>query len=392
MGRLRSVPRLLGATVALLLAGLPARAEGPPEMAAEAIGRVAARWRHQLFLVVADAGPCRVQVDRVVSDPGSLYRKRRVGCAVHLGNGRHLLTTASVAGVGGEVEVFTQDGRHALARVVGADRYLDLALLEAIGGLHDLAYAQPLVAADEPGAATPCLVLGSAYGRSLSATLGRIGGTIEIEPGGLPIRVHRVLAPIYPGDSGGLVVDAEGRFAGILTGVSDPRQPPVFDAFGTIDLAAGDPRAAGSVGFAVPAQECLRAWEDLARFGRVRRGFLGIQIDASADDRGGVRILEVTRDGPAHRAGIVPGDVVTTFGGSFLASGRQLCALVASTAPGRVVDIVVRRGERERHVPVTLGVAKRRPGLRRVPVVAGPDTARPRAPIVPVDEETRGRR
>jgi len=238
----------------------------------------------------------------------------------------------------------------------------------------------------------PCVVLGSAYGRSLSATLGRLGGMIEIAPGGLPVRAHRVLAPIYPGDSGGLVLDGDGRFVGMITGVSAPRRSPVLDAFGEIDLGAEDAVPAGSTGFAVPARECERAWQDLGRFGRMRRGYLGIQIMAAADDRGGARVLQVTPGGPADRAGLRPGDLVTAFGELFVTGGKQLCALVAATAPDETVDVGVRRGERDLHLEVLLGTARKRPGLHQVPLAHSPDSAAAPAPVRPVAEARRGSR
>ena len=351
-----------------LLATSPALSSSPPEMAPEAIRRVTEGWSHRVFLVVADGGACRAGVDQVMRDPSTLFRKRRVGCAVYVGGERRLLTTASVVGRGDEVEIFSDDGAHMLARVVGTDPYLDIALLEAIDDLPNASGFRWQEESEEPRAGTPCLVLGSAYGRSLSATLGRIGGTIEIEPGGLPVRVHRVLAPIFPGDAGGPVLDESGNFIGLVTGVSTPARPPVLDTFGEIDLRQDPGASAGTVGFAVPAQECRRAWDDLAAFGRVRRGYLGIQIAPVAEEEGGVRVLHVMPGGPAQRSGILPGDLITTFGRHFISSGKELCALVASAEPRRGVELRLLRGGHEMVFAIDIDVARERPGLHRIPL------------------------
>lgn len=374
-----------------LLAASSALANSPPEMDPEAIQRVTEGWSHRVFLVVADAGACRADVGRVVRDPSALFRKRRVGCAVYVGGGRRLLTTASVVGRGSEVEIFSDDGRHMLARVVGSDPYLDIALLEAVDDLPDTGGFPRLDESEEPRAGVPCLVLGSAYGRSLSATLGRIGGTFEIEPGGMPVRVHRVLAPIFPGDAGGPVLDENGNFIGLVTGVSTPCKPPILDAFGEIDLMVDASESAGTVGFAVPARECQRAWEDLGSFGRVRRGYLGIQIGTVAEDQRGVRVLLVVPGGPAQRTGILPGDLITTFGRRYVSSGRELCALVASTEPKRSVEVRVLRGGHEIVLAVEIDVARERPGLHVIPLPESPGPER-RGALTPVAEgRPRGR-
>ena len=358
---------LLG--LGILLAAAVASAERMPEMEAEAIRRVTETWRDRVFLVVADAGPGHFPVKRVLEDPRALYRKRRVGCAVHLGGGRHLLTTASVTSCGSEVEIFDGEGRHALARVVGTDPFLDLALLEAIeelpgtGTLELLAFGED----EEPVAGQPCLVLGNAYGRDLSVALGRVSGTIEISPGGVPTRAHRVGASIYPGDSGALVLDAEGRFLGLVTGVSAPGRHPVLERYGEIG-ADDEPPSAGDTGFAVPARECRRAWMDLRDFGHVRRGYLGVHIAAVDEDGHGARILNVTPDGPAAAAGLRPGDLVTTFGNLFVRGARQLCAYVASAEPSTPVSVRLVRDGREHVVSLTVGVASELPKMQHVPV------------------------
>ena len=359
----------------------PVAANSPPEMPPEAIQRVTEGWSHRVFLVVADGGSCRAGVHQVVQDPSTLFRKRRVGCAVYVGGERRLLTTASVVGRGDEVEIFSDDGKHMLARVVGSDPYLDIALIEAIDDLPNATAFRWPEDAVEPRAGVPCLVLGSAYGRSLSATLGRMGGTIEIEPGGLPVRAHRVLASIFPGDAGGPVLDEDGNFVGLVTGVSTPNRRPVLDAFGEIDLSANPSASAGTVGFAVPARECRRAWDDLAAFGRVRRGYLGIQIPPVAAEQGGVLVLHVAPGGPAARGGILPGDLITTFGGRFISSGKELCALVASTEPRRGVEMRLLRSGHEVVLAVDIDVARERPGLHRIPL-PGTVAATPGSPAL----------
>jgi S1-C subfamily serine protease len=387
--------RLLRAGAAILLV-LPVAALASPEESApdpsldeDQILRVTEGWKERVFLVVADGGPARIEVDEVLENPRTLFRNRRVGCAVYLGDARYLLTTASVVGPGTEVEVFDEDGHHVLAQVVGVDRFLDLALLRTVERLPEAEGLEDLSLDSEPPAGEPCLVLGNAWGSSLSATLGTTGGVIDVLAWGLPIRMHRVLAPIYPGDSGGPVIDEEGRFIGIITAVSRPRRPAVReDDASEIGIGPSD-APAGAIGFAVPAAECRRAWMDLHDFGVVRRAYLGVHLPAEEPNEAGARVLGVHPNSPAASAGLRAGDLITTFGDHYVTGGRQFCALVAASEPGSLVNVRLVRGSREHVVTVHLGLARRQPGLHRLPMPRSLPMDSLDVPVMATDEAPR---
>jgi len=326
----------------------------PPTLTYEAdVARVAAGWKNRIFLVVADAGPCRASIDEVLENPSVLYRKRRVGCAVYLGERRLLLTTASVVRGNGEVEIFNDRGLHALARIVGTDPYLDIALLESTEDLPPTEGLASLELAPETRTGSECLVLGNAYGHSFSAVLGTVGDGVEIVQSGLPVQVIRVNAAFFPGDSGGAVLDWQGRFLGMITAISHPRRPGhEVESSGEIRDTVGP--IAGLLGFALPARDCDRAWRDLREHGRVRRGYLGVSMSLGRHDDGGARILTVLPGSPADRAGIRPGDLIVGFDRSIVTTPRQLYALVAGTAPGERMDLQLIRGQVERLVTVEL--------------------------------------
>lgn len=346
----------------------------PRRISASDIAGIAEAWKDRVFLVVADGGPCRASLHQVRENPKILYRKRRVGCAVYLGEGRLLLTTASVVRLPPSarpeaeyVEVFNDRGQHALARVIGRDPFLDVALLEASEDLPAAAELPPLELGEEPAANSACMVLGSAFGRSLSATIGTIGDSIEIIPNGMPIRVHRVNAQIYPGDSGGPVLDIGGRFLGIVTAAAMPGEFPAQDGI-VGDAFSRELRleAASDAGFAVPARSCEWAWNDLRRFGRVRRAYLGVEMSVADEGEGGARVLNVMPGSSAEAVGIRPGDIITMFGGRSVSTPREFCALVAATSPNVRVDIRLVRADAELAISLSLPEASTPPRIRRL--------------------------
>ena len=127
-----------------------------------------------------------------------------------------------------------------------------------------------------------------------------------------------------------------------------------------------------------------RAWEDLIRFGYVRRGFLGVEMSSAIEDDAGARILSVLPDSPAHRAGIRPGDVITSYGKYPVANTRQLYALVAGTTPHVRVDIGYQRGAMGYLATVELEESVSTPGPRPVPrSVTEPQVPQPVAQDTP---------
>jgi S1-C subfamily serine protease len=313
----------------------------------------------------------------VVEEPKALFRKRRVGCAVYLGDRRLLMTTASVVRASHEVEVFMEGGQRALARIVGVDPSLDVALLETREDLPQTEGLSEPELAQEAGPGEECLVLGNAYGRSFSAVMGTIGDSIEISHFGMPVRLLRVNAAFFPGDSGGAVLDSRGRFLGMITAISHPHRPGLATSKDVASMVSdGTGPLAGTVGFALPADAADHAWRDLLEFGRVRRGYLGVSISLADVDGSGARILVVHPGSPAERAGIRPGDIVTGFGRSSISTPRELRALVAICSPGERLDLQYRRGPVESLTTVELTESM------NMPLLASPEPSGGRAPLL----------
>jgi S1-C subfamily serine protease len=336
------------------------------------------RWEDRVFLVVADGGPDRVPFKELVENPHGFLWKRRVGCAIYVEDRRFLLTTHSVVGENPLVEIFNDAGVHVVARIVASDRHLDLALLEALEDLPRTEGLQALRAAADPAQGTACMVLGSAYGQPLSASVGTLGEGVVILSAGVPVQVRRVQVPIYPGDSGGPVLDPSGVFLGIVTAAAH-RGPDeagaVLERSGEMGAEEGRSRPAATSGFVLPAGACESAWRDLRTYGRVRRGFLGVHMLPTSEE-GGARVLQVLPGGPAEACGLLSGDLIISFGERPITSPRQFCALVAASKPDAQIDLRLIRGEEERLVTTRLGEAVRLPGIFRLNIQPGrPDAA-----------------
>jgi S1-C subfamily serine protease len=154
--------------------------------------------------------------------------------------------------------------------------------------------------------------------------------------------VIQTSASINPGNSGGALVDLSGQVVGIPT------------------LAATDPQLGGSapgIGFAIPSSVVSDIAGQIVSHGHVvssHRAFLGVDLATGAS--GDAVIAAVTRGGPADRAGIVPGEVITAIDGRAIHGPTDVAAALAKLAPGETATVkVTPPGGSQASVKVTLG-------------------------------------
>jgi S1-C subfamily serine protease len=150
-------------------------------------------------------------------------------------------------------------------------------------------------------------------------------------------------AAINPGNSGGALADLQGRVIGIPT------------------LAATDPELGGTaapgIGFAIPSNLVKDIAIQIVRFGHVvdsHRAYLGVEI---GDTNGqGVLLQSVTAGGPAAKAGLAPGDVITSVNGHHTATVDDLISVVSEIKPGKTVVLeVTTKSGGHKTVHLTLG-------------------------------------
>lgn len=239
-----------------------------------------------------------------------------------------------------EITVGLPDGRTVPATLAGRDAGTDLAVLKAEYG--DLAALEPAPAEDlSPGQLT--LVVGRGGDTGVNASMGvvsAVAGAWRTWRGGMLDRFIRLDAALYPGSSGGAVVDAEGRLLGIATG--------------------GLSRFAG---IAIPFSTVSRIAEQLLVSGRVARGYLGVGLQPvvlSGGQARGVIVLSVERGGPADAAGLLVGDIVTAIDGRPVADTDDIQAALGAESIGRKLELSLVRGGALAAAAVTVAERPRR--------------------------------
>ena len=249
-----------------------------------------------------------------------------------------VVTAEHTVRVDEEIRVAWSDGRAAPATLVGRDPGTDLAVLRI--GESDRPAAE---IGDSAELKVGHLVLAVGYGpRASWGVVSAVGGAWRTGRGGEVDRLLRVDLVLYPGFSGGPLVDASGKVAGLVTsGLS--RQ---------LELA-------------VPTSTVNRVVDELLATGRVSRGYLGVGLQpvalpealrplAPSADARGLIVVGVVADGPAARAGLMLGDVLVALEGTPLHDLDDVQTAVAGRRVGTAVTVSLIRAGTPLDVAVTL--------------------------------------
>jgi S1-C subfamily serine protease len=255
-----------------------------------------------------------------------------------------IVTNAHVVDGARQVTVAFADGQQVPARVRAADRLSDVAVLQA--DRRDLTPATFEQALPEVGELA--VAMGSPLGFEATVTLGIISGLNRQIPGsaftGAPlVDLIQTDAAISPGNSGGALINGQGRIVGMNVAYIPP--------------AAG----AVALGFAIPAATVIEVADELLATGTARHAFVGIRAGTLTPEiaeqlrlnrTSGVVVLDVVRPSPAAQAGIAPGDVIVKVNDQNAASAEDFIAALRAAEPGDQVQLTVVRGGQTREVSV----------------------------------------
>ncbi len=376
-----ALPTRVRTLVLLLLAllAVPAAARLPLELAdGEPLPSLAPMLDETTPAVVNIATYTTVQVrNRLLEDPffrrffSVPDRRRRYRRTQSAGSGvvvdaarGYIVTNNHVVERADEISVTLADGRTLSAELVGTDPQVDLAVLKVAVDERKLT---AIAFADSSRARVGDFVvaIGNPFGLSQTVTsgivsaLGRTGLGID----GFEDFIQTD-APINPGNSGGALVDLRGRLLGINTAIFAP-------AGGNV-----------GIGFAIPANMVQAVMTELIEHGRVRRGYLGMTIQAlnpdlaaafDLRDADGVVVVDVLEGSVADDAGLKTGDVIVTMGDRRIERPADFHSQVAVTFVGDTVRLRVRRGARERTLKLRIAEEEsdRVAGARFDPRLAG---------------------
>ncbi|MHA7262512.1 S1C family serine protease [Arthrobacter sp. TMN-37] len=313
------------------------------------------------------------------------------GSGIILDEEGHILTNTHVVTLGGQVadaavEVKTNDGRVFRAEIVGTDPLSDLAVIKieapdltpaALGDSEELNVGDTAIAIGAPlglsGTVTDGII--STLNRTISVASSAVpeeqsdapeeqegdgfnflppDGSRNPQPqsqGSIYLNVIQTDAAINQGNSGGALVDSQGRVIGVNVAIA----------------SSGSDESAGNigVGFSIPISYAERVADDIIENGRASHGFLGVTVEPAPGENAssgstfsvGAQVAGVEAGSPAADAKLREGDIITKVGDSPIGDPQSLTAAVRMQPVGETVPVEVRRGGESLTIDVTLAEA-----------------------------------
>ncbi len=251
-----------------------------------------------------------------------------------------IVTAHHVVETEDDISVGLADGRQVPATLVGRDRTTDIAVLRAEtggltpppwAGLEGVRVGNLIVALGRPGQTV----------RAALGIVGALGGTWKTPAGGQIDRYVQADFRPWPGFSGGMFLDAQGRALGIATTGAMP-----------------------GVAVAVPVSTLTRVVDTLQRYGHVRRAYLGVGahpvrlpagLERQVGQDSGLLVASVESGSPAEQGGLLLGDVIASVDAQPVRRLRELVSLLNADRVGKGVSLRIVRGGRPQDLTVTLG-------------------------------------
>ena len=280
-------------------------------------------------------------------------RREGLGSGVIVSEQGYVLTNHHVIESVDQIEVALPDSRKVPARIVGTDPETDLAVLKIEARkLPAITFAK----AEQIRVGDFVLAIGNPFGIGQTVTLGIVSGLGRSHLGITTFENFiQTDAAINPGNSGGALVDASGHLIGINTAIYS--------------------QTGGSmgIGYAIPVSTARQVMEQIIQKGSVTRGWIGVGVQEVTKEiaesfklraAGGVLITQVERGGPADKAGVQAGDVLSAVNGKPVADTIAMLNSIATLQPGDEARLRVSRNQAEQELSVTIGRRPRPPGRK----------------------------
>ena len=266
-----------------------------------------------------------------------------LGSGVIMDKQGFIVTSYHIVGNVDEILVLLYDGRVVPATIVGTDPETDLAVLKITSDkLQGITLGNP----NQIQIGDVVLAIGNPFGMGQTVTQGIVSATrrngLNLNTFGNYIQTD---ADINPGNSGGALIDAYGNLLGI-------------------NSAKINRNDSEGIGFAVPVDEVQKVLGDIIQHGSVVRGWLRfdaseltptISRDLKINTPSGLLITGIAKGGPAHSAGMLPGDIVVSINGTPVTNAHKSINQIASIVPGQPIELELKRSKKTMKVTATAG-------------------------------------
>jgi serine protease Do len=272
---------------------------------------------------------------------------KALGSGFIIDSSGYVVTNDHVIDSATDIVVTLNDGKDYPAKLIGADKKTDLALLKI-----DAGRSLPAVSfgnSDTSRVGDWVLAVGNPFGLGGTVTTGIISARSRDIHSGPFDDFLQIDASINKGNSGGPTFNLAGEVIGINSAIYSPNGGSV------------------GIGFAIPANEAKPVLAALREHGKVDRGWIGVQIQPVTPEiasslglpgAAGTLVAGVQANGPAAKAQMEQGDVILSFNGQDVAETRELPRIVAGTPAGQPVDVVVWRNGEKKTLRVTVAQMK----------------------------------
>ena len=257
----------------------------------------------------------------------------------------YILTNHHVVEAADQIEVALADGRKSKAHVIGSDPETDLAVIkiDLPGELPAIIFGRP----ERAQVGDMVLAIGNPFGVGQTVTMGIISA-LKRNHLGLNTFENFIQtdAAINPGNSGGALVDVNGNLIGINSAIYSPNGGSL------------------GIGFAISANTAKKTMEQILKTGSVTRGWIGAGVQELTPELAesfklgstkGLLITDMTRDGPAEKAGIKTGDILIAIDDMVVGDWDAMLETVTNLPPGKVVTLKLLRNGVAISLPVKIG-------------------------------------
>ena len=271
-------------------------------------------------------------------------QSRSLGSGFIISKDGYIITNNHVVGDAEKITVRLSDKEESEAKLVGSDERTDIALIK-IETKHPLPTV-PLGKSANLQVGDWVIAIGNPFGLEQTVTAGIVSAKGRVIGAGPYDDFIQTDASINPGNSGGPLLNLKGEVIGINSAIFS-------QGGGNI-----------GIGFAIPIDLAKSIVTQLKDTGKVTRGWLGVAIQSvtpelaksfGLEEPKGALVAEVTKEGPAEKAGVERGDIIIAFNGTTIHDSHELPAIVASTPVGDKAEVTVLRGGKEKTIKVKLG-------------------------------------